>query len=378
MKKVLAMILAAIMIFSALPMLVSAEAVSGTCGENVAWELDYSAGILTISGTGSMANYTVTEPAPWNSYRGYVECIVVDEGITTIGDYAFEDFYSLKAISVPVGVGYVGVYAFSGCDSLKDIYCAGEQDDIQIQYDGNQALLGASISMHFNHVCEKTQFVDFEDAHPHYAVYKCVCNKVNTVTSETEEFEEVVDEAVAPTCTATGLTEGKKCSVCDEIIVEQTVVNALGHSFGEWIVEKEAEYQVAGSETRTCATCKETETRVIPAIPYRITISTPSRTELKCQFGLILHANLDGEIPAGARIIWSRSNSNFETETVDADSFKIVSKKNGPTDFTASLVDVDGRILASDTITINSKAEIVDIILGYILSFFNLTKVHKN
>ncbi|MBQ8413890.1 MAG: leucine-rich repeat domain-containing protein [Clostridia bacterium] len=41
---------------------------------------------------------------------------------------------------------------------------------------------------------------------------------------------EVVDKAIAPTCTETGLTEGKHCSVCREVTVPQTTVNALGHT----------------------------------------------------------------------------------------------------------------------------------------------------
>ena len=41
---------------------------------------------------------------------------------------------------------------------------------------------------------------------------------------------EIIDEATASTCTETGLTEGKHCSVCNEVLIAQTVVNALGHT----------------------------------------------------------------------------------------------------------------------------------------------------
>ena len=59
-----------------------------------------------------------------------------------------------------------------------------------------------------------------------------VCNEVlvaQTVVDALGHTEEKVD-ALAPTCTATGLTEGKKCSVCGEILVKQEVVAALGHT----------------------------------------------------------------------------------------------------------------------------------------------------
>ena len=57
-----------------------------------------------------------------------------------------------------------------------------------------------------------------------------VCNNCDEKLQATSHTE-VVDVAVAPTCTATGLTEGKRCSVCNEVLVAQTVVDALGHSY---------------------------------------------------------------------------------------------------------------------------------------------------
>ena len=62
-----------------------------------------------------------------------------------------------------------------------------------------------------------------------------------------------VDKAVAPTCTETGLAEGSHCSVCDETIVKQEVVEALGHDWtGEWKVTKEPTGTEEGMKEKTC------------------------------------------------------------------------------------------------------------------------------
>ena len=59
------------------------------------------------------------------------------------------------------------------------------------------------------------------------------CTICGAVLVAAKGHTEVVDKAVAPTCTTTGLTEGKHCSVCNEVLVAQTVVDKLGHTLGE-------------------------------------------------------------------------------------------------------------------------------------------------
>lgn len=69
---------------------------------------------------------------------------------------------------------------------------------------------------------------------------------------------EVKDEAKAPTCTEAGLTEGSHCSDCDEVLVAQNTVPALGHSYTSEVVEPNC---VAGGYTKhTCSRCSDVYT----------------------------------------------------------------------------------------------------------------------
>ena len=88
-------------------------------------------------------------------------------------------------------------------------------------------------------------------------------------TPEVHTHTIVTDAAVAPTCTETGKTEGKHCSVWGEVITAQTTVAALGHDWSnDWVVTKPATTITEGKKECTCKRegCKQKKYEVIPVI----------------------------------------------------------------------------------------------------------------
>ena len=77
---------------------------------------------------------------------------------------------------------------------------------------------------------------------------------------------EAIDDAIEATCTASGLTGGKHCSVCDAVIKSQTIVKALGHSWDNGVVIKVATITEISIKTYTCTRCGVTKTESIPAL----------------------------------------------------------------------------------------------------------------
>lgn len=92
------------------------------------------------------------------------------------------------------------------------------------------------------------------------------CGETRTEDIKATGHTVVVDEAVAPTCTETGLTEGSHCSVCNEVIKAQEEVAALGHKWDSGKVTKKPTYTAKGTKTYTCTVCSDTKTEDIPVL----------------------------------------------------------------------------------------------------------------
>ncbi len=88
-------------------------ATSGTCGSNLTWVLD-DEGVLMISGSGTMNDYDY-DGAPWTAVRSSIQSVVIDEGVTSIGVYAFLGCSNLTSISIPSNLTSINNCAFEGC-----------------------------------------------------------------------------------------------------------------------------------------------------------------------------------------------------------------------------------------------------------------------
>ena len=95
---------------------------SGNCGaegSSLTWTLD-SDGVLTISGTGAMADFDYGG-APWYENRESVKTVVLKSGVTSIGRVAFQNCSNLAGVTIPTSVTSLGDHAFMGCIALTGV-----------------------------------------------------------------------------------------------------------------------------------------------------------------------------------------------------------------------------------------------------------------
>ena len=86
----------------------AAEELSGTCGDGLTWQI--ADNTLVISGTGAMYDYTADSPAPWLAHKLNFSRVIVQEGVTSIGSYAF--FSLIGTYKIAASVKKVGACAF--------------------------------------------------------------------------------------------------------------------------------------------------------------------------------------------------------------------------------------------------------------------------
>lgn len=127
-SKFIAVLLAVMMIAACIPVGASAYTKTGSLGGNVKWSYDTQTKVITVSGSGNMKNFSKANDGQgfdkifWAQYPNKdAKKIVIQEGVTNIGNNAFRSLTGVTSVTIPSTVTGIGQSAFEGCSALTSV-----------------------------------------------------------------------------------------------------------------------------------------------------------------------------------------------------------------------------------------------------------------
>jgi len=129
------------------------DIVNGTLGANVFFTLDTTSHVVTIYGSGNM-NKISQNKSPLKNYSSSIYTAVIEEGVTSIADYLFQQCNKLTSVTIPPTVTSIGRSAFSNCDAL-----------VSIKIPANVTTIGTSVF----HDCDKLTSIEVDKNNKNYS-----------------------------------------------------------------------------------------------------------------------------------------------------------------------------------------------------------------
>ena len=224
---------------------------AGVCGGEVQWAFDRSSGTLTISGKGRMYDYAGAECLPWYGFRQSITAAVVEEGVTSLGDFAFSGS-AVAQVTLPESLKWVGSQAFANCAELDELSFPGNAPVFAADVFLNTTLTawypnfndtwtpevrkdyGGTVTWNYQHEHSYEAVVTAptctEDG---YTTYTCICGESYIADVVPAPGHSYVKTVIAPTCTEGGYTT-YTCACGDSYITDE--IPPLGHSYVETVI----------------------------------------------------------------------------------------------------------------------------------------------
>lgn len=260
----------------------SAENVnSGIFSADLIWSLD-GEGLFTISGTGPMDDFSVSGDvpciSPWYDLCDQITDLIIENGVTSIGEYAFSGCSSMLSATIPNSVTRIGRNAFENCQAITDIYFDGSEEEWKEAAYLEDIGLHESAAVHFAHIHEYIETtVDPTCTEQGFTYYFCPCGESYTVMIPPAGHKEVIIEGKPATCLECGLTDGAVCKVCGETLTEQEEIPISDHAWDAGAVVKYPSFTEEGEMTNTCTVCGITRTEILEKLIY---LDTPEITSI--------------------------------------------------------------------------------------------------
>lgn len=267
--------------------------------------------------------------------------IELQKGLISIGGFVFEGCGNLTDIAIPEGVTEMGGGIFNKCTNLSCVTIPKSLLSIYnttfvtcnltvIKYGGTEKQW-KQFGFLPEYINNATVYFDYVLNHEH--LYEIRINKLATCLEAGERFSvcklcgetyteeipatghnEIILPSMEATCEEDGMTEGKKCSVCGVILERQSIIPALGHSWDDGKVSKEATCIEEGEKTYTCSRCNKNKTENISKTPHSIVID-PEEPATCTKAGKTegSHCSVCGEIVIPQKIIQTTGEHSWNS-----------------------------------------------------------------
>lgn len=98
----------------------NADVIKGEAADGLLWSYNTDTKTLSFAGKGAVPSNS-QGMAPWSAYSEQAVAIVLSEGITSVGEYAFNEFKAVTSVSLPESLRSIEQYAFQNCKSLHEL-----------------------------------------------------------------------------------------------------------------------------------------------------------------------------------------------------------------------------------------------------------------